>query len=72
MNFLQREIKKDGKGLYINYGSCRLRPSKPKETKFEEGELVSMMHEGSKYRSPVTMMVFNNIKTYELWQQKFR
>jgi hypothetical protein len=36
-----REIKEDGKGLYVNYGGVRLRPQ-IQPTKFKKGQEVYM------------------------------
>ena len=66
MNFLQRQIKEDKKGFYTNYGGYRLRPLKPKKTKFKKNDLVSMVEDREHYL--VAMKVFDNAKSYEVWQ----
>jgi len=67
--FLEREVKKDSKGVYIHLGGCRLRPT-TKRTSFNEGDLVSMIHEYNQWSNPLTRSVFNNSKEYEIWQTK--
>jgi len=69
MRFLQREVKKDGKGLYVHYGPIRLRPLKGK-TRFEEGALVSMTEEKKYF--PVSKRIFNGVEEYEIWQSRQR
>ncbi len=71
MNFLQRKIKEDGKGMYANYGGYRLRPLKPKKTKFKKNDLISMVEDNEHYYL-VAMKVFDNAKSYEIWQSKER
>ena len=66
MNFLHRKIKEDKKGLYINLGGYRLRPLKTKRTEFEKKGLVSMVEDHEHYL--VAMKVFDNSKSYEVWQ----
>ncbi|OGZ34299.1 MAG: hypothetical protein A2174_02435 [Candidatus Portnoybacteria bacterium RBG_13_41_18] len=39
-HFLPRKIKRDGKGLYINYGGCRIRYYG--KTRFSKGERVQI------------------------------
>ncbi len=67
MKFLQRQVKKDGKGLYVHLGGYRLRSSS-KKTRFKEGELVSMTDE-AKYFS-VAYRIFNNTEKYEVWKSR--
>lgn len=57
---MTREIKKDGKGLFIYYGSYRLRPTGP--TVFEEGEVVRIDS-----KSSVSGMIVENSGVYEQW-----
>ena len=42
MKFLQRAIKEDRKGPYVNYGPMRFRPSEPRITKFCLDEKVAV------------------------------
>lgn len=67
MRFLQRQVKEDGAGLYANYGGYRLRPLKPKKTKFKKNDLVSMTDE-KRYFPPAIYRIFNNAESYEIWQ----
>jgi len=69
--FLERNVKKDRKGLYTHYGSFRLRPT-TKKTNFKEGSLVSMVETEQYIKSCITMVVFENTKTYEVWRSQFR
>ena len=64
--FLHREVKRDGKGIYVHYGSYRLRPCKH-NTLFKEKGLVSMMIKNSYDNS---FIVFDNLHDYEIWKSK--
>ena len=66
--FLTREVKQDGKGLYVHHGSYRLRPLKQK-SRFEVGGLVSML-ELYHHEDCLEMAVFKDIEKYELWRTK--
>ena len=63
-NFLRREIKMDGKGLFVYYGPSRFRPNPRTTTQFKIQEIVSI---DLTYRYSDSAKVFNNIKTYEIW-----
>lgn len=69
--FFPGEIKRDRQGIFIYYGSLRLRP--PKRSKFEEGMEISMIFTDEKFRStqsPLRMYVFADLKEYEIWQTR--
>lgn len=69
--FFQRYVKEDGKGIYVHYGSSRLRPTK--KSKLEKGMEVSMIFtdfEKGFYQAPLRMYVFNNLEEYEIWKTK--
>jgi hypothetical protein len=58
--FLRRQIKKEGKKLFVYYGMTCLRP--PKTTSFAENDWVSIVLSEGKN------LVFNNIENYEIWK----
>jgi hypothetical protein len=38
-----REVKRDRIGLFVYYGPCRIRPHRPRRTKFDLGDMVNMV-----------------------------
>lgn len=64
---LQREVKKDGRGFYINFGGCRLRPNPPDRTRFNLGEEVSMTIYDMRTVASARVFKYNE-KEREIWR----
>ena len=66
MKFLQRAIKEDRKGPYVNYGPMRFRPSEPRITKFCLDEKVAVNLRF--YYTDRGVEVFKDADYYEIWK----
>jgi hypothetical protein len=71
MRFLTREIKQDKKGLYVHYGSYRLRPNQPRKTRFNLDDKIEMIVYPF-CESYGKAMIFDNIDYYEIWKSRER
>ena len=68
--FLTREVKSDGKGIFVFFGGSRIRPQfrqftkKKQKSGFEEGETVYMTSLFNNHE----VIVLQNINSYEVWK----
>ena len=68
MSCLMREVKRDGKGLFIHFGPCRLRPVEPETTRFEPNDQVLI--EPEKHRYIEGVQVSKERGYSEIWRRQ--
>ena len=73
MASLIRIIKKDSKGLYVNYGGCRIRPFNPRDTYFRLDDKVNLVYRDTCWIEPKDLVkVFRDKNYCETWKRKSR